>query len=139
MPIKFNSHFHVLLCYCMEPLNRKKKILSLKIYLYPTVNLNRNPTVQMYVFICIYTILYGIAVYMCFSLLYVMVGRIFLASILNTHAFLVNSLEYGQTQKMSSSGWWFSCSCGVDYLDVGRCQYGVPPVVMYPDRQRSLV
>jgi len=72
--------------------------------IYLTVNLNRNPTVQMYVFICIYTIFYGIAVYMCFSLFYVMVSRIFLASILNTHSFPVNSLEYGQTQKMSGSG-----------------------------------
>lgn len=77
---------------------------TLKIYLYPTVNLNRNPTVQMYVFICIYTIFYGIAVYMCFSLLYVMVGRIFLAGDLHTYAFPVNSLECGQTQKMNSSG-----------------------------------
>jgi len=95
----------------------------------------------MYVFICIYTIFYGIAVYMCFSLFYVMVSRIFLASILNTHSFPVNSLEYGQTQKMSGSGRCFSCSCGVDYLDVGRrCQYGVPPVVvMCPDRQISCV
>ncbi len=47
----------------------------------------------------LYYILWHCSIY--FSLLYVMVGRLFLAIILNTHAFPVNRLECGQTQKMN--------------------------------------